>query len=126
MKRALFRFFSSQTLTVVAIVDGNIAGLYILHPNNIGRVGHICNSSYAVDKAFRGKGIGRKLVLDSLEKGKQYGFRIMQFNAVVRTNTSARALYESIGFKPLGIIPEGFLMKDGHYEDIVPYYFPLV
>ncbi|MFZ2686831.1 MAG: GNAT family N-acetyltransferase, partial [Ruminococcus bromii] len=43
-------------------------------------------------------------------------------NAVVRTNKPARKLYESLGFVKLGVIPKGFLMKDGHYEDICPYY----
>ncbi|CUO29070.1 acetyltransferase [Clostridium disporicum] len=97
-------------------------GLYILHPNNVGRCGHICNSSYAVKKDCRGLHIGEKLVIDSLEQGKKYGFRIIQFNAVVASNIHARNLYERLGFKQLGVIPEGFLMKDGHYEDICPYY----
>ena len=62
------------------------------------------------------------LVSDCLERAKKYGFKILQFNAVVKTNTSARNLYENLGFVGLGVIPKGFLMKDGHYEDICPYY----
>jgi len=49
----------------------------------------------------------------------------MQFNAVVASNIHARHLYERLGFIPLGIIPKGFRMKDGHYEDICPYYYEL-
>ena len=30
--------------------------------------------------------------------------------------------YERLGFQPLGAIPGGFRMKDGHYEDICPDY----
>ena len=115
-------FFSSQTKSAVAIVDGRVAGLYILHPNNIGRCGHICNCSFAVSSSFRGLHIGESLVKDAMESARNAGFRIMQFNAVVRTNTHARHLYERLGFTPLGIIPGGFRMKDGRYEDIVPYY----
>ena len=99
-----------------------IIGLYILHPNNVGRCGHICNASYAVRSDMRGNKIGKKLVLDSLVQGKKLGFKILQFNAVVKTNTSARKLYEKLGFVQLGTIPDGFLMKDGSYEDICPYY----
>lgn len=86
-------FFCGQTYCGVAedSASGEILGLYILHPNNVGRC----------------------------------GFRILQFNAVVRTNRAARHLYEKLGFKPLGVIPGGFLMKDGHYEDICPYYIEL-
>ena len=117
-------FFKSQSYTGIAYDEEtcDIVGLYILHPNNIGRCGHICNASYAVSSSARGKGVGRKLVSDCLERAKKYGFKILQFNAVVKTNTSARNLYESLGFVKLGVIPKGFLMKDGHYEDICPYY----
>ena len=117
-------FFDEQTYTAIAIDEekSEVLGLYILHPNNVGRCGHICNSSYAVKKDCRGLHIGEKLVIDSLEQGKKYGFRIIQFNAVVASNIHARNLYERLGFKQLGVIPEGFLMKDGHYEDICPYY----
>ncbi len=120
-------FFESQSYCGVAedTESGKLLGLYILHPNNVGRCGHICNASYAVCKEARGRHIGELLVRDCLEQGKAHGFRILQFNAVVKTNTAARRLYEKLGFVQLGTIPEGFLMKDGHYEDICPYYHTL-
>ena len=120
-------FFSSQTLTAVAVKEstGEIMGLYILHPNNIGRCGHICNASYAVGKKFRGMGIGRKLVKDCMVKGKENGFKILQFNAVVSTNTAARRLYESLGFEQLGTIKGGFRLSNTEYADICPYYIIL-
>lgn len=120
-------FFSSQTLTSVAVIEstGEIAGLYILHPNNVGRCGHICNASYAVDKRFRGLGIGKKLVEDCMSKAKDNGFRILQFNAVVATNTAARKLYESLGFEQLGTIKDGFRLGNSLYADICPYYINL-
>ena len=118
-------FFASQSYTGVAEEDGKILGLYILHPNNVGRCEHICNASYAVSSHIRGKHVGEKLVLDSLKKGKELGFRVLQFNAVVESNIHARHLYERLGFIQLGIIPGGFRMKDGHYENICPYYHEL-
>lgn len=120
-------FFASQTYSAVAVNTdtGNICGLYILHPNNVGRCGHICNASYAVSAESRGLHIGEKLVSDCLIQGKRHGFRVLQFNAVVATNIHARHLYERLGFTQLGTIPKGFRMKDGHYEDICPYYCEL-
>ncbi|MBR1560651.1 MAG: GNAT family N-acetyltransferase [Clostridia bacterium] len=118
-------FFASQTYAGVAEDGGAVVGLYILHPNNVGRCGHICNASYAVSSACRGKHIGEKLVLDCLDQAKKHGYGVLQFNAVVETNTHARHLYERLGFVQLGTIPNGFRMKDGHYENICPYYHTL-
>lgn len=119
------RFFDSQTATVVAEADGEVLGLYILHPNNVGRCGHIANTSYAVSKAARGKHVGSTLVTDSLHRAKASGFRILQFNAVVASNASALHLYKKLGFTQLGAIPGGFRNIDGVYEDIIPHYFDL-
>lgn len=120
-------FFAAQTYTAVAenAATGQILGLYILHPNNIGRCGHICNASYAVSSGCRGLHIGEKLVKDCICQEKAHGFRVLQFNAVVASNVHARHLYERVGFKQLGQIPGGFRLKDGSYEDICPYYIEL-
>ena len=117
------QFFASQSYTGIAENDTfNIVGLYILHPNNVGRCGHICNASYAVSSLCRGQHIGEALVKDCIMQAKENGFSILQFNAVVETNTHARHLYERLGFKQLGTIPKGFRMKDGHFENICPYF----
>lgn len=117
-------FFTEQSFTGIAIDESNgeIVGLYILHPNNVGRCGHICNASYAVKGGLRGQHIGEKLVMHCMEKGKELGYGILQFNAVVKSNEPALRLYRKLGFVQLGTIPGGFLMKDGTYEDIIPHY----
>ncbi|MBP5653886.1 MAG: GNAT family N-acetyltransferase [Clostridiales bacterium] len=115
-------FFLQQSYVGVAEKIGMIYGLYILHPNNVGRCGHICNASYAVRSDSRGEHIGEKLVLDCMEQANRLGFKVLQFNAVVESNVHARHLYERLGFTQLGTIPGGFRMKDGHYENICPYY----
>ena len=120
-------FFESQSFTGLAIDDESdeVIGLYILHPNNVGRCGHISNASYAVKRGVRGKHVGEKLVLHSLKKAKELGFRILQFNAVVASNIHARHLYRRLGFVELGVIPGGFRMPDGSFVDIVPQYHVL-
>lgn len=120
-------FFKSQSFTGIAydVQTGEVVGLYILHPNNVGRCGHISNASYAVKKRLRGEHIGEKLVRHCLAKAKELDFKLMQFNAVVKTNTSAIHLYEKLGFVRLGEIPGGFLLKNGAYEDIVLFYHDL-
>ena len=118
-------FFGSQTCSAVAEEDGQVLGLYILHPNNVGRCGHICNASYAVSADCRGRHIGEALVRDCLSRAKACGFRVLQFNAVVETNLPARRLYERLGFRQLGTIPGGFRLPNGEYANICPYYHEL-
>ena len=120
-------FFAEQTYCGVAedTDTGRIYGMYILHPNNIGRCGHIANASYAVATDYRGEHIGEKLVTDCLTQAKQHGFGILQFNAVVENNLHARHLYERLGFVEIGVVPKGFRMKDGTYQNICLYYYEL-
>jgi L-amino acid N-acyltransferase YncA len=115
-------FFAAQSHCGVVEEDGAVKGMYILHPNNIGRCGHIANASYAVDADSRGLHIGEQLVKDCLAQAKRLGFRLLQFNAVVEGNIHARHLYERLGFTQIGTVPGGFRLKDGTYSDICLYY----
>ena len=78
-------FFGRQDFAGVAKVNGEVAGLYILHPNNVGRCAHIANASYGVRPGCRGYGVGERLVRHSLKMCARFGFRGLQFNAVVCT-----------------------------------------
>jgi len=120
-------FFKAQSFTGLAVdeASGEILALYILHPNNVGRCSHISNASYAVRADLRGRHIGEIIVKHCIEKARELGFRILQFNAVVASNIHARNLYKRLGFIELGKIPGGFRMKDGSFEDIVPQYISL-
>lgn len=118
-------FFASQSFSAVAEIDGKVAGLYILHPNNVGRCGHLSNASYAVSPEVRGKHVGEHLVRHCLQKARELGFRVLQFNAVVQSNHPAIHLYEKLGFIRLGTVPGGFRMKDERFEDIVLFYYTL-
>lgn len=118
-------FFAEQTYTGVAEDCGEVVGVYILHPNNVGRCGHIANASYAVKTEQRGKHIGEMLVKDSMVTAASLDFRILQFNAVVATNESAIHLYNKLGFTQLGVIYDGFKISDNVYADIIPFYIKL-
>lgn len=118
-------FFAAQDFTAVAEDGGKVLGLYILHPNNVGRCGHQANASYAVSSAARGRGIGEALVRHSLSTAAELGYRLLIFNAVVATNTSAIALYEKLGFQRIGMVPGGFRQKDGAWVDTIMYYHEL-
>lgn len=118
-KEQAYNMFSEQTQTVCAVSDGKVMGVYILHPNGIGRLAHIANASFAVKKECRGMGLGRALVLDSIEKAKMNGFLGLQFNAVVASNTGAITLYLKLGFSIIGTIKNGYRLKDGSHRDML-------
>ncbi|MGW8374717.1 GNAT family N-acetyltransferase [Streptomyces sp. ODS28] len=95
--------------TVVALDEtGAVQGTAKMNANHMGNGSHIASASYMVDPAHSGKGVGRALCEYTLEWAREAGFRAMQFNAVVETNTHAVQLYRSLGFEVLGTLPEGF------------------
>jgi L-amino acid N-acyltransferase YncA len=95
--------------TVVAVDDqGDVVGSAKMNPNHMGPASHIASASFMVAPGQSGRGIGRALGEHALEWARAQGYRAMQFNAVVETNTRAVALWQSLGFEILGTLPEGF------------------
>lgn len=61
-----------------------------------------------VHPKYQGHGVGKKLCEDCLIKGKDLGFKAMQFNIVVSTNEGAISVWKRFGFEIIGRIPEAF------------------
>ncbi len=94
--------------TVVAIQGDVVLGSAKMGPNRPDRGAHVATASFMVDPAARGRGVGRALGEHALEWAAAQGFRSMQFNAVVETNTAAVRLWTSLGFAVIGTVPEAF------------------
>lgn len=109
-------------LVYVAEIQGQIVGAYIVKPNQPGYGGHVANAAYMVDSAHRGKGIGKQLCAHSLQAARAAGYRAMQFNLVVSTNTAAIRAWEAFGFKRIGVVPEGFYQEGVGYVDAYIYH----
>lgn len=102
--------------TVVAAGPaGEILGTAETGPNFEGPAGHIASASFMVNPARSGQGVGRALGEHVLGLARAAGFRAMQFNAVVETNTRAVALWRSLGFAVLATVPEGFRHPEHGY-----------
>lgn len=98
--------------TYVAVGEsGDILGTYILKSNQPGLGSHVCNCGYVVSESARGRGVARAMCEHSQAEAVNSGFRAMQFNLVVATNTVAVRLWQQLGFKIVGTLPGAFKHK---------------
>jgi GNAT superfamily N-acetyltransferase len=101
-------FFASDSKCFVATENNAVLGVYKLRPNNIGLGSHVANASFMVHPGAQGKGVGRTMGEHCLEEARRDGFKAMQFNFVVSTNTRAVELWKSLGFVIVGTLPRAF------------------
>jgi ribosomal protein S18 acetylase RimI-like enzyme len=101
-------WFAPAHETFVAEGDGEVLGTFYLKANQQGPGAHVANCGYMTAEAARGRGIARTMCEFSIERARERGFRAMQFNHVVSTNTRAVKLWQSLGFEIVGTLPEAF------------------
>ncbi|HEX3101310.1 MAG TPA: N-acetyltransferase [Pyrinomonadaceae bacterium] len=101
-------WFSPEKYNYVAILDGNVVGAFWLKANQPGLGSHVANAAYMVAPDASGRGIGRRMAEFSLKEARKLGFTAMQFNFVVKSNTVAVKLWQSLGFEIIGEIPDAF------------------
>ena len=109
----------------VAEVGGEILGTSYLRPNQGGGGAHVANAGYATAPAAQGHGVARALLDHSLATARAAGFRAMQFNFVVASNTRAIALWEAAGFRTVGRLPGAFDHPTLGYVDALVMFRPL-
>jgi ribosomal protein S18 acetylase RimI-like enzyme len=104
-------WFGRNAAVWVAVSAGSIAGSYYMAPNYPGRAAHIANAGYMVHPDLRGRGIGRALVEHSIAEAPRHGFDALIFNLVFESNP-ARRLYERLGFREIGRVPQAIGSED--------------
>ncbi len=103
--------------TYVARLDGKLVGTYYIKANQPGLGSHVCNCGYMVRADARGKGIGRAMCQHSLVEARKLGFKAMQYNLVVSTNTGAVKLWQDLGFDIIGTLPKAFHHREKGFVD---------
>jgi L-amino acid N-acyltransferase YncA len=125
-EEALGYWFRSDTHPHVAESDGRVVGTYILKANQAGGGSHVANAAFMVAPTVRGLGVGRKMGEHCLNEARRLGFRAMQFNFVVSTNSSAIHVWEQLGFKIVGTLPGAFRHPEKGYVDVYVMFCSLV
>ena len=106
----------------VAADDGVIVGSYFICANQRGGGAHVANAGYATAQHAQGKGVARAMCEHSIEHARDRGFRAMQFNFVIASNTRAVALWQQMGFAIVGTLPGAFAHPTlGHVDAFVMY-----
>jgi L-amino acid N-acyltransferase YncA len=102
-------YFLAPGLTSWVVEDaGRIVGMYKMIPNHGGLGDHVANASFMVDPAAQGHGAGRAMGEHCLDQARKAGYRAMQFNLVISTNTGAVSLWKTLGFQIVGTLPKVF------------------
>ncbi|MHA7141347.1 GNAT family N-acetyltransferase [Arthrobacter sp. Sr33] len=99
---------ATMRVYVAEVPGGAVVGTAQLHANRGGGGSHVANASFLVAGDAGGRGVGRFLAGRVLSQAREQGYRAMQFNAVVETNTRAVRLWESLGFGILTTVPGAF------------------
>ena len=107
-EEAMAYWFANGTRAYVAEEDGKIVGSYILRANRPGLGNHVANAGFMVDPTARRSGIGRAMGEHALNEARRLGYRAMQFNFVISTNESAVRLWQRLGFRIVGTLPDAF------------------
>ncbi|HEX5996822.1 MAG TPA: GNAT family N-acetyltransferase [Jiangellales bacterium] len=111
--------------TVVAVDADVVLGSAKMGPNRPGRGAHVATASFMVSPVRQGRGVGRALGEYVVDWAHHAGYRGIQFNAVVETNTGAVRLWQSLGFEIIGTVPEAFDHPRHGYVGLHVMYRPL-
>ena len=125
-REAFAYWFRADTHTYVAERDGCVVGTYILRANQPGLGSHVANAAFMVASDAQGSGVGRRMAEHCLGETRHLGFRAMQFNFVVSTNTPAIHLWEQLGFKVVGTLPGAFRHPKRGYVDVYVMFHSLI
>jgi len=110
-------WMANPVKTYVAEEGSNILGTYKLNVNRAGGGNHVCNCGYMVTPEARGHGVASAMCEHSQAEALKLGFKAMQFNMVVATNTGAVRLWQKLGFEIVGTLPMAFKHPSKGYVD---------
>jgi ribosomal protein S18 acetylase RimI-like enzyme len=110
-------WFEPPSVCFAAEWEDAFAGTYFLRPNQPGRGSHVANGGYMVSPTARGRGVASTMCGHSIEAARRLGFRAIQFNFVIASNTAALRVWEKHGFVVVGRLPGAFRHRELGFVD---------
>ena len=109
---------SSNQLYLLALLNGEIAGLVNITADFHERIRHIGQVFVVVKKAFWNQGLGRILLEETLTWAEDSQvIRRLELSVQVR-NERAVHLYKDLGFEIEGLQKRGAYLKEGKFLDV--------
>ena len=109
---------SGRTISIVAEVDGRIAGYSSIHINEAGWTRHVGEMRVLVGRDHRGLGLGKRLTNEAFALAQDLGLR--KVTAQMSTDQrSARQVFEHLGFRPEALLADHVMTRDGQTRDLL-------
>ncbi len=109
---------TGRTISIVAEVDGQIAGYSSIHMNEAGWTRHVGEMRVLVGRDFRGLGLGKRLTNEAFSMSKDLGLK--KVTAQMATDQrSARQVFEHLGFRPEALLADHVMTRDGQTHDLL-------
>lgn len=102
---------------LVALADGKVIGWCDVLRGTRGTDRHCGTLGMGLLPEWRGRGIGRSLITETIARARAAGMSRIQLD-VYASNTRALALYESVGFVREGVKRKAFLVE-GRSDDAI-------
>ena len=99
-------------LFLVCEVEGRVAGCCQVDFQTRMKTAHRGTVAIGLRKAYWGLGIGTAMFRELIDASRRRGLMILELE-FIEGNTRARALYEKMGFRIVGLRPDGIRLRDG-------------
>ena len=109
---------SDKQALLLCIVDGKVVGDCFISWNTGLKTQHRANIGISILREYWNQGIGTKLFEELISLAKSQSNLVQLELEFVEGNSRARALYEKMGFRITGLVPDAIKQKDGRLLNI--------
>ncbi len=120
LNRILREAKKGNEVSLAAVVDGEIVGHADVWRRTPRDVHHTGVFGIIIREGYRDVGIGERLMSAVLHESAKRGIWLVELT-VFATNARAVHLYEKLGFRRVGVVPEKVVRGDRHFDEVVMY-----